>query len=135
VQPIKKKKKGNRKKSKQESGTRNHGRYVYIYLFSGLPSSITHTSIRNNIINRLIVRPLLSGFLLGVIMSIDKSKTSFLTMGSYGGIDDEYYINEIIGIEELTYSDYIRPEHPNIDKINQQLIDLELGIKNVEVKL
>ena len=56
-------------------------------------------------------------------------------MGSYGGIDDEYYINEIIGIEELTYSDYIRPEHPNIDKINQQLIDLELGIKNVEVKL
>ena len=68
-------------------------------------------------------------------MSIDKPKTSFLTMGSYGGIDDEYYINEIIGIEELTYSDYIRPEHPNIDKINQQLIDLELGIKNVEVKL
>ena len=67
-------------------------------------------------------------------MSIDKS-TSFLTAGSNGGIDDEYYINEIIGIDELTYSDYIRPEHPNEDKINQQLIDLELGIKNVRVKL
>ena len=40
-------------------------------------------------------------------MSIDKSKTSFLTMGSYGGLDDEYYINEIIGIEELTYEDYV----------------------------
>jgi hypothetical protein len=40
-------------------------------------------------------------------MSIDKSKTSFLTSGSNGGIDDEYYINEIIGIEELTYEDYV----------------------------
>jgi len=39
--------------------------------------------------------------------SIDKSKTSFLTSESNGGIDDEYYINEIIGIEELTYEDYV----------------------------
>ena len=62
-------------------------------------------------------------------MSIDKSKTSFLTMGSYGGIDDEYYINEIIGIEELTYSDYMRPEHPNIDKINKQLLAQDVRIK------
>jgi hypothetical protein len=43
-------------------------------------------------------------------MSTDKSKTSFLTSGSYGGIDDEYYINEIIGIEELTYEDYVKPK-------------------------
>ena len=41
-------------------------------------------------------------------MSIDKSKTSFLTEDSNGGIDDEYYINEIIGIDELKYSDYIK---------------------------
>ena len=41
-------------------------------------------------------------------MSIDKSKTSFLTSGSNGGIDDEYYINEIIGIDELTYEDYVK---------------------------
>ena len=41
-------------------------------------------------------------------MSTDKSKTSFLTEASNGGIDDEYYINEIIGIDELTYSDYIK---------------------------
>ena len=41
-------------------------------------------------------------------MSTDKSKTSFLTEDSYGGIDDEYYINEIIGIDELKYSDYIK---------------------------
>lgn len=41
-------------------------------------------------------------------MSINKSKTSFLTSGSNGGIDDEYYINEIIGIDELTYEDYVK---------------------------
>ena len=43
-------------------------------------------------------------------MSTDKSKTSFLTSGSNGGIDDEYYINEIIGIKELTYEDYVKPK-------------------------
>ena len=67
-------------------------------------------------------------------MSIDKS-TSYLTAGSNGGVDDEYYINEIIGIEEFTYSDFKEKKYPNEDKINQQLIDLELGIKNVRVKL
>ena len=41
-------------------------------------------------------------------MSIDRSKTSFLTSGSNGGIDDEYYVNEIIGIDELTYEDYVK---------------------------
>ena len=41
-------------------------------------------------------------------MTIEKSKTSFLTSGSNGGIDDEYYINEIIGIDELTYEDYVK---------------------------
>ena len=28
-----------------------------------------------------------------------RNKTSFLTAGSNGGIDDEYYVDEIIGIE------------------------------------
>ena len=55
----------------------------------------------------MIVRPLLRGQ-QGVIMTIEKSKTSFLTSGSNGGIDDEYYINEIIGIDELTYEDYVK---------------------------
>ena len=61
-------------------------------------------------------------------MSIDKS-TSFLTAGSNGGVDDEYYINEIIGIDELTYSDYIKPEHPDEDKINKQLLAQDVRIK------
>ena len=50
-------------------------------------------------------------------MSIDRSKTSFLTSGSNGGIDDEYYINEIIGIDELTYEDYVK----KLKKEQQQL--------------
>ena len=36
-----------------------------------------------------------------------KEKSSFLTMASNGGVSDEYYINEIIGIDELTYEDYV----------------------------
>ncbi|MHA2182452.1 MAG: hypothetical protein ACXAAH_13615 [Promethearchaeota archaeon] len=36
-----------------------------------------------------------------------KKSTSFLTAGSNGGIDDEYYIDEIIGIEQLSYKDYV----------------------------
>ena len=32
--------------------------------------------------------------------------TNFFTSGSNGGIDDEYYINEIIGIDECNYDDF-----------------------------
>ena len=58
-----------------------------------------------------------------------RNKTSFLTAGSNGGIDDEYYIDEIIGIPELTYSEYIKPRFEN------KLTDLEFGIQNVLVIL
>tara|TARA_R110000824_G_scaffold104980_1_gene248717 strand:- start:436 stop:621 length:186 start_codon:yes stop_codon:yes gene_type:complete len=61
-------------------------------------------------------------------MSID-NKTSFLTAGSNGGVDDEYYIDEIIGIPELTYSEYIKPRFEN------KLTDLEFDIQNVLVIL
>ena len=27
--------------------------------------------------------------------------------GSHGGIDDEYYINELIGLDDFTYADWI----------------------------
>jgi|TARA_B100000315_G_C14539039_1_gene569926 hypothetical protein len=33
--------------------------------------------------------------------------TTLFSKGSHGGIDDRYYIDEIIGIEELTYDDWI----------------------------
>ena len=33
--------------------------------------------------------------------------TNMFTHGSHGGIDDEYYINEIIGLDDFTYSDWI----------------------------
>ena len=34
--------------------------------------------------------------------------TNMFTHGSHGGIDDEYYINEIIGIDELPYEEFIK---------------------------
>ena len=33
--------------------------------------------------------------------------TNSYSHGSGGGIDDEYYINEIIGLDDFTYSDWI----------------------------
>jgi hypothetical protein len=33
---------------------------------------------------------------------------NIFTANSLGGIDDEYYINEIIGIEELPYSEWAK---------------------------
>ena len=71
----------------------------------------------------MIVRPTVEGLIKEVIMSIDKS-TSFLTSGSNGGLDDEYYINEIIGIEDFTYSDWLRTDQHQ----------LEFDFNNVEVK-
>ena len=60
-----------------------------------------------------------------------RNKTSFLTAGSNGGIDDEYYIDAIIGIDELTYSDY----HNVNSRLENKLTDLEFGIQNVLVIL
>ena len=45
---------------------------------------------------------------INLFSTFTSPKTSFLTSGSNGGIDDEYYINEIIGIDELTYEDYVK---------------------------
>jgi len=58
-----------------------------------------------------------------------RNKTSFLTAGSNGGIDDEYYINEIIGINELTYGDYVK------EPIKKKPVQLEFDFNDVEVKL
>jgi len=33
--------------------------------------------------------------------------TNMYSHGSGGGIDDEYYINEIIGLDDFTYDDWI----------------------------
>ena len=33
--------------------------------------------------------------------------TNMFTHGSHGGIDDEYYINELIGLDDFTYDDWI----------------------------
>ena len=63
-------------------------------------------------------------------MSID-NKTSFLTAGSNGGVDDEYYIDEIIGIPELTYSDW----HHIDPKFENKFQLFEVDIQNVLVIL
>ena len=33
--------------------------------------------------------------------------TNMYSRGSHGGIDDEYYINELIGLDDFTYDDWI----------------------------
>ena len=33
--------------------------------------------------------------------------TNMFTHGSHGGIDDEYYIDELIGLDDFTYDDWI----------------------------
>ena len=48
--------------------------------------------------------------------------TNMYSRGSHGGIDDEYYINELIGLDDFTYDDWIggdkrkekkkKPVHP-----------------------
>tara|TARA_Y100000294_G_C8241280_1_gene210880 strand:+ start:52 stop:342 length:291 start_codon:yes stop_codon:yes gene_type:complete len=39
--------------------------------------------------------------------------TNMFTHGSHGGIDDEYYINEIIGLDDFTYDDWIGDKRLN----------------------
>jgi hypothetical protein len=66
-------------------------------------------------------------------MSIDKSKTSFLTSGSNGGVSDEYYINEIIGLDELMYEDYV-DDGVTTPHLRTNKHQLELFPRDVEVK-
>ena len=40
-------------------------------------------------------------------LSPEPKITNMFTHGSHGGIDDEYYINEIIGLDDFTYDDWI----------------------------
>ena len=41
-------------------------------------------------------------------MTKEKTKiTNLYSRGSHGGIDDEYYINELIGLDDFTYDDWI----------------------------
>ena len=56
--------------------------------------------------------------------TINKAKRSFGTLFAHDeGIDDEYYINEIIGIEELPYEEFIKEEdEPVLQKV-QDFID------------
>jgi len=39
--------------------------------------------------------------------------TNMYSHGSHGGIDDEYYINEIIGLDDFTYDDWIGDKRLN----------------------
>ena len=44
----------------------------------------------------------------------DETKpTNMYSRGSHGGIDDEYYINEIIGLDDFTYDDWIGDKRLN----------------------
>jgi hypothetical protein len=40
-------------------------------------------------------------------LSPEPKITNMFTHGSHGGIDDEYYINELIGLDDFTYNDWI----------------------------
>ena len=40
-------------------------------------------------------------------LSPEPKITNLYSHGSHGGIDDEYYIDEIIGLDDFTYSDWI----------------------------
>jgi|TARA_B100000959_G_C14478337_1_gene418104 hypothetical protein len=45
----------------------------------------------------------------------EPKQSDLFTSGSHGGIDDEYYINEIIGIDECNYDDFIE-DKPQVAK-------------------
>ena len=46
--------------------------------------------------------------------------TNMFTHGSHGGIDDEYYINEIIGLDDFTYSDWIGDKRLNDNNVKKK---------------
>ena len=49
--------------------------------------------------------------------TINKAKRSVGNLFAHDeGIDDEYYINEIIGIEELPYEEFIKEKKEKEDK-------------------
>jgi len=46
--------------------------------------------------------------------------TNMYSHGSGGGIDDEYYINEIIGIDEIRYDHFIKKPEPRLQRTEAQ---------------
>tara|TARA_R110000824_G_scaffold300728_1_gene488733 strand:- start:2132 stop:2326 length:195 start_codon:yes stop_codon:yes gene_type:complete len=51
------------------------------------------------------------------------NKSSFLTIGSNGGVTDEYYIDEIIGIAELPYSEWLRTDKHQLELFPKDVED------------
>ena len=56
----------------------------------------------------------------GSSLSPELKITNMFTHGSGGGIDDEYYINEIIGIDDFTYEDFIKKPEPRLQRTEAQ---------------
>ena len=46
--------------------------------------------------------------------------TNMYSHGSHGGIDDEYYIDQLIGLDDFTYGDWI-DGHKRKEKKKEQL--------------
>ena len=59
--------------------------------------------------------------------------TNMYSRGSHGGIDDEYYINEIIGLDDFTYDDWIGDkrlkEKQREDKKKDEYFTNSLGVR------
>ena len=59
--------------------------------------------------------------------------TNMYSHGSGGGIDDEYYINELIGLDDFTYSDWIGDkrlkEKQRKDKKKDEHFTNSLGVR------
>ena len=53
-------------------------------------------------------------------LSPEPKITNMFTHGSHGGIDDEYYINEIIGLDDFTYDDWIGKKWDDKEKAEQR---------------
>ena len=60
-------------------------------------------------------------------LSPEPKITNMFTHGSHGGIDDEYYINEIIGLDDFTYDDWIGNKHE--EKKKDEHFTNSLGVR------
>jgi len=53
-------------------------------------------------------------------MSKDKEKKTNNMFGFDEGVDDEYVINEIIGIDEFTYEDFVKDKEVKKPALRQE---------------
>ena len=61
-------------------------------------------------------------------MTKEKTKiTNMYSHASHGGIDDEYYINELIGLDDFTYDDWIGNKRK--EKKKDEYFTNSLGVK------